>query len=861
MKNILCVLALAASLAACGGGGGGGGGSGGTPPQQTGGAALSFAPATVTASLKAGESSTIAVNATVNRPADFTSPTVFAFVTDNQGVLLPQLEFTATSPTAYTAVLHTSPSLAAGDYKGNFNVSVCRDAGCASHYPGSPMQLPYAITVGAAALPAFAATTWQSLDKIVNLGAPAAAEVQISVQGAGRQWSAASSTPWIKLSNTSGSGNGVVNVGYDLASLTPGTYAGAVTITTTDGQSATLPVALTVMASAFSVTQSGVEFNAVNGAPIAPQAISFNIDGLPAGSAWSASAANTWLGVTPAAGTTPGVATLSVDASKGALASGTYTSSVRLTSPSADPRQVSVTLNLTAPTLSLSAATVTLGGPQGRDWSAGQPVNLRLNTGANNWPWTIAGMPAWARASSLAGKTGDSGALVTLNAVQASAPTGSTSVLLTAEAKVNGDTVRQPLTLTINKDKHRLLPSATAVALVATPDWSRLTRTLTVADNMALAAPWSASSNQSWLSVAKSGNTLTLRADPAALAKDALHVATVTLASTDTTVAPPEPIRVALWNGAATPAAAVKTSVDYRNLVADPIRPYAYVHNGGSGIDVYNVYTAQRSAVITGVGAALGEMAVGPNGDRLYVYDTANATMVVVDLATQRKASSWALASAVGAGAHLQVIRPNGVEVVLAADGTAYLSSGKAIGASPLGGGAAAASADGKRLYVQNEGVSPASVDSYAIDYSEVGGGSLSSAQTASGWSIGGASNGADIAVAANAERVYAASGAPYACRTIGAVKLDFIGFLPGGDAYPNNVEVGSDGRIYCGISGWYSTADVWVYAADGSLLRTAKFAGYARALKQRQMAVSGDGMMLLALTDDPLLVFVPVGP
>ncbi len=87
-----------------------------------------------------------------------------------------------------------------------------------------------------------------------------------------------------------------------------------------------------------------------------------------------------------------------------------------------------------------------------------------------------------------------------------------------------------------------------------------------------------------------------------------------------------------------------------------------------------------------------------------------------------------------------------------------------------------------------------------------------------------------------------------------------YIGLLPGGNAYPNNVEVGSDGRVYCGIFGWYSEADVWMYSSSGQIIKTFKFAGYAKALLGRSLAVSGDGLMGIALTDDPSLVFLPFG-
>jgi hypothetical protein len=84
---------------------------------------------------------------------------------------------------------------------------------------------------------------------------------------------------------------------------------------------------------------------------------------------------------------------------------------------------------------------------------------------------------------------------------------------------------------------------------------------------------------------------------------------------------------------------------------------------------------------------------------------------------------------------------------------------------------------------------------------------------------------------------------------------------LPGGDAYPNNVEVTRDGRPICGISGWYSSSDFWVHAADGTLLQGFKIAGYAKEMKAGQLVVTPDGFVVVALTNDPLMAFVPIGP
>lgn len=855
-------IALASLLAACGGGGGGSDPEIAAPLASSPAAvaaALSFSPALVGAAFEAGTSSTINVTATVNRPADFSAAAaVYAYVIDDTGVILPNAQVLQNSPLQYSVILHASPSLVAGKYNGNFTIRLCQDIACATQFPGSPMRLPYEFQV-APVQALFSASSNAPLAATAHVGATAPAQVTVSVKGIGRAWTVASDAAWTKLNSTSGNGDGDFVLSYDTGGLSEGSYSATLTIDASDGQRATLPVSLQMLPNAFRVDSTAISFNAVNGAPIAPRTVMLEFDSGVV-SNWTASSDAGWLGVNPGAGSTPGQTTLSINPANGALASGTYTASMTVSSPAAAARSIPVQLTLSKPTLSLSANSITLGGTYGRDFQP-QTLTMNLNTLTNAWPWSTSTPPAWIGASTASGTVSQAGTAVVYTPKPAMAPLGTSTSVVNASVKVNGDTLSAPLALTINKDQHKILASETAVALVSTPGWSRLTRTLKVSDNFGQNSAWSASSNQSWLAVSVSGNQLTLNANPASLQQNTVNYATVTLSTPASGVVAPEPVRVALWKGDTSPTAMTKLNSSYQWLVADPIRPLLYAHNGGTTIDVYNFYTAQKTASMTGLGAALGDMTISPNGDRLYVYDTTNRSVVRVSLSTLSKEGAWPLTAAVSSSSRLKAIRPNGVEILLMSDGGAIAAAtGKALGSS-IAGGHMTATADGKTVYLQNEGLSPASLLAFSVDYSELGGGTLFTAQTQSAWFVGNASNGADLAVSADGSRLYQASGAPYRCGSVKPADLSFIGALPGGDAYPNNVEVGSDGRVYCGISGWYSTADFWVHGADGVLLRSYKVAGYARALLPRQMVVSGDGMIAAVLTDDPLMAIVPVGP
>lgn len=848
--------ALAGILAGCGGGGGG---STPAPAPTPSGPTLTFAPTTVTGTSQAGLSAALGVTATVNTPSDFANAAaVFAYVIDATGTILPTVQISQPSPTTFHAVLQTAPTLAAGNYKGNFSVRVCRDSACAQHFPGSPMQLPFDITVTPAAVAPMSAVPSALLNTSIYFNAAAKAAIPVTVTAPGRTWTATTAAPWIKLGNASGTGNGSFTIAYDHSALPVATHSAMVVVTSGSGEKLELLNELRVSAPAFTISNGTVVFNAINGAPIPTADVKFGLtDGTVT---WSAVSDKAWLTMTPTGGPTPGITALKVNPTVGPLASGSHVASMTVSSPNVADLKVPVTLNLTKATLSLPSETIILGGTHGRDFATPNQLMMYLNTLTNSHQWSLSAMPAWATASAVQGFVNQTGTPLTISPVAANAAYGTTSATVTATALVNGDTLTAPINLTINRDRRKLLFSEVGVAFSSTPNWSRLSRKVTVKDNYGLSSTWTASSDKAWLTVAKVGNELTLTANPATLASDATDFATVTLSSTDGSITTTEPLRVGIWKGSVTPSAITKLTKTYSALKGDPIRPYVYAHNAAGSIDVYNVYTATLDRTIANLGASLGEMAISPSGDHLYTYDVTNRNIIQVDLRTMTKSATWPLTSAVNAFSQLIAIRPNGVDIVLAADGNAYLASSGQVVGRPGIGGAMAATADGSRVFSLTMGMSPASAYSYSMDYADMGGGTVFSANLKYTWDVN-ASNGQDIAVSADGTRLYTASGWPYRCGSVNPTDLSFIGALPGGDSYPNNIEVGSDGRVFCGISGWYSTQDVWVHSAQGAMLAGYKFAGYARNLIERTMVVSGDSTIIVGLTDDPVLAFIPIGP
>jgi hypothetical protein len=436
------------------------------------------------------------------------------------------------------------------------------------------------------------------------------------------------------------------------------------------------------------------------------------------------------------------------------------------------------------------------------------------------------------------------GASLTFSQIQSNLPVGTSVAALIATAKVNGDTLTAPVSVTANRDMRKLLFSETGVALSSTPGWSRLSRTVRVTDNFGLSSAWSASSDQPWLTISRSGAQLTLSANPSSLPADALSYATVTLSSGDAGVAVPEALRVAVWKGSTTPTAITRVARQYAHIRLDPIRPYLYAHNRGTAIDVYNVYTGAQIGSINNVGASLGDMSVRQNGDALYTFDTANRVIVVVDLRTMAVAHTLPMPRAVTRWDKLMSIRPNGVELLAtSSDNEVYLASTGAR-VTRLPGNPMSVSSDGKRYFSLGW--------AHALDYSAMAGGTLFDNFRSYEGAL-------DIAVNGDGTRLYIATGNPFPCREIDVVEHTTLATLNAPE-YGTNIEVGSDGRVYCGTHN-PGGDDVWIYRPDNTLARSYRLAAPGAQLVYASLGVTGDGFVMVASSETPELIFVPVGP
>ncbi len=679
-------------------------------------------------------------------------------------------------------------------------------------------------------------------------GTPPAA-AQVAVTGEALPWTASADQSWIKLGAASGVTPATLSVSADPTGLPAGTYTGTVTLAHTGGtDKATLAVKLTVNAPALQAPAAALAFSGTNGTALAPQSLPVTLTS-GAAVAWTASASDSWIVLDRTSGTTPGSLAVTADPSRGPLASGSYAGTITLSAVAGGTtltRTVPVTLALARPALSVTPASLTLGGANGRDLSA-QTLQVALGTGAAAFPWTLTASQPWIAPAAKAGSASATPAAVSVAPVAAGLTAGTYTGSITVSATVNGDVLTAAVPVDLNLEAHRLLAQDTGAAFASMPGLTALTRAIPVRDNLGLPTAWTAVSDQPWLAVTPSGTaggTVTLVANPAGLAAGQIHLATVTLTAADPTVEGAERIQVGCWVGGTAPAALSQYLTAGVELATDPVRPYVYVATGGSDVEVWNVHTNAKVATLASLGAQIRHLAVAPDGSKLFVSDATNYRIARVALPAGTVEASWAVGAT--AGPHLACARANGHLVLLTGTGTVF----DALTGAALGQAADRLSSSAPVSASLQGGLMSLDSSVYSLDYTALGGGKLLLGMGR--WPNGTAWNTADYAFNADGSRFYAAFAAPYdfyVFDTTGTdILMPLVQTLPGA-AYPGNVEVAKDGRIFC-LSESASPYDFWIYNAAGVQLKAMKLVNTGSPIRSSGMKVSGDGLRVVTLTD-----------
>jgi hypothetical protein len=458
---------------------------------------------------------------------------------------------------------------------------------------------------------------------------------------------------WLKVAMEGTSPNLTLVLGVQDTSLAAGHYSTSIEVGTADAGGTVLSHREVV------IDYDVIEGMDVSGTPlahhfvfgssveIAPMTVTV---GAP-GKTWTVTSNQPWLTVPGGSRTGDSVLNLTVNGGDTGQAPGT-TATAQLVFQNAnepiDRRVLTVTAEIAQPLISVSGQPLRSGCLSGLVGTR-ETVELSLDTGSNTYPWSVsfdAAQSGWLGSDATTGTLG--GALkgaITLRPTASIGGPGNYTATANFDVVVRNQTFRTSVPVTMKWHGQRLVPELDGVAFSSIPSRPQpAQRVLRVlggrgVDNV----PWTANSNQSWLTVTSSGvtgGTLTLTANPAGLAPDTVHVADVTLSSTSANIERAEHIRVGLWVGSANPAnAGVGLSGSTFGLVVNPVEPFAYVLTGGQ-VQVYNVYTRQLINTFTnGIAASFGSLAISSDGSTLYHEN--NSRIIGMNATTGAQVSSF----------------------------------------------------------------------------------------------------------------------------------------------------------------------------------------------------------------------------
>ena len=556
-----------------------------------------------------------------------------------------------------------------------------------------------------------------------------------------------------------------------------------------------------------------------------------------------------WLNVTASGASSP--FTFHVSMKTASLSPGTYSTTVGVGIAESDGTIIAYE------PVAISYVVTGIGGAPGTlsfEYERGQPAPQKLFSLLGSGSWSAA-TDSWIRLNTSSGSLPTTLEASVDPTALASFAAGNYSGAITFTRAGTGEKVTVNVSLTNYAGSHRLRVTDEGVAFATMPGLSNLTRTIRVNDNFGIATNWSASANQSWLSVTPSGTTpdsLVLTADVTGLASNNVYTATVSVTSNDGTIQNARTINVGLWVGSAAPTSPTTVSGTFAEVVTDPVRPYAYVHSSGTTVAVYNVYTGTLVSTISSVAAKVGKMAISSDGNRLFVADDVNYTVVPVDLTNFTVGTAWA-SGAKASGLYLVYTRSNDMGLILTSNGNLFqadtgvkLSQTFQVGSYGFPE-IPAASKDGTRLCSVTTQLSPYTVTCQTLFYGYSTGGSAVLGRSKSGAvQVGG--NARDIALNTDGSLVYVAAGAPYDFYAYDAATLSLA--MPTAQifsaaAYPNNIEIAANGKVFGGID-TTDTNDVWIYDTTGTPPPYTTFD--TGELLPRQLALSGDSLRMVTI-------------
>ncbi|MGX4639986.1 hypothetical protein [Massilia sp. SYSU DXS3249] len=334
-------------------------------------------------------------------------------------------------------------NLPAGEYRGSLQLFACPDERCAKHFAGSPVTIPYVITITKPFTVTSAPVALTALS-----GATASARVAVGLPTGASSFTAATGTEWLAISN-------LTTTGFEVTAqpMPPGRYSARVNVTAA-GRTRDVSVDYTVTGDASTVLH------------ITPSAPNLDLSAYISGTARATLDVTlpSWTKVLEAElsykGSTTGWLDLSksgersyaLAASAAILAPGRYEASLLLKSgPMTTPVTVPVSFTVGAPTWRLGGNTHFALTAATRAEQLASNVTVELpNVPAQNW--TASTTSDWLSVATASGTTGGAPLRVTVDRAKALALANFASH--TAEVVLRaGDSRIAPTTLTFNLQK------------------------------------------------------------------------------------------------------------------------------------------------------------------------------------------------------------------------------------------------------------------------------------------------------------------------------------------------------------------------------------------------------------------------
>ena len=255
----------------------------------------------------------------------------------------------------------------------------------------------------------------------------------VSNRGGGiLNWNATTSTSWLTLSPSSGTGNGTVTISPVLGSLGVGTHTGTITLSAPGAQPVAIPVTFSVTPAPTSITlsPSSLTYTGVSGGSN-PANQSVNVT---ANSNWTASVNAAWLKLSRTSGSGNGTIIASVDL--GNVSTQTNTATISVTAGNTT-RTVGVTLTLSPGSLTLSSNSLAFTATQGLANPASKTIAVQ-----SNGSWTATKTATWL---SLSQTSGSANGTITANVDTSKAIQGENQATVT----VTSGTVIKTVTITL----------------------------------------------------------------------------------------------------------------------------------------------------------------------------------------------------------------------------------------------------------------------------------------------------------------------------------------------------------------------------------------------------------------------------